>query len=393
MNNVITIDLAGATPQVSSTATFDQAFLGEDFSNLKGKGRARRKERKLSKISDKQEVKQARVGGRQEARLARRSTRKGARNEMRDTQQASRSERRRNVRDERQESREAKQLRKDTDNTGEQERENYNQEQENYRDSITPKDEADETTDQSRQPDEMLNDGYEDDTQPSYEDDSTEDSGDYDTDGEMTGDDGSNFMGEATGRNTTKVHPVIQDICLRIEWNNELMSRVKQKRDEVANKGGDTAKMDATLADRYSRNKQLEGKLENFSGANGKMSRKEMAMLKEAKRRAKMKRMMLHQGKDKGVSISTKEKNSSMVGDGINVDYLSSVPKEAPFYMSSDYNEYQVTSSMEGETEFDYFTGDTTTTKTGLGGFTALMVGAIIGFGAIYLVGRYKLLK
>ena len=82
-----------------------------------------------------------------------------------------------------------------------------------------------------------------------------------------------------------------------------------------------------------------------------------------------------------------------MVGDGINVDYLPSMPQEDPFYMSSDYNEFEVTSSVDGESEFDYFTGDTTTTKTGLGGFTALMVGAIIGFGAIYLVGRYKLLK
>ena len=64
--------------------------------------------------------------------------------------------------------------------------------------------------------------------------------------------------------------------------------------------------MDATLSERYSRNKQLEGKLENFSGADGKVSRKAMEMIKEAKRRAKMKRMMLHQPKDKGVSISTK---------------------------------------------------------------------------------------
>jgi hypothetical protein len=278
-----------------------------------------------------------------------------------------------------------------TRQTSAQDRKDMRQERKEAREP--EEEETDDSLDQSRQPDEMLNDGYEDDTQPSYEDESEDDSGDYDTDEEITGDDGSNFMGEATGKNTIPVHPSIQDVCFRIEWNNELMSRVKQKRDDVAKQGGNTAKMDATLSERYSRNKQLESKLQNFSGADGKVSRKAMEMIKEAKRRAKMKRMMLHQPKDKGVSISTKDKTSSMVGDGINVDYLPSMPQEDPFYMSSDYNEFEVTSSVDGETEFDYFTGDTTTTKTGLGGFTALMVGAIIGFGAIYLVGRYKLLK
>lgn len=371
MNNVLTIDLAGATPQVTTTPTFDQAFLGEDFSNLKGKGRAKRKKRKLSRISDRDEVRRAR----QDARLDRQSDRKSKRQETRDEQQQARLDRRM------------------TRQTSAQDRKDMRKERKDAREP--EEEELDDTLDQSRQPDEALNDGYDDDGQPSYDDgsdDTDSGSGDYDTDEEVTGDDGSNFMGEATGKNTTKVHPVIQDICFRIEWNNELMSRVKQKRDQVAKQGGDTSKMDATLSERYSRNKQLEGKLENFSGADGN-SDKRMAMIKEAKRRAKTKRMMLHQPKDKGVSIATKDKTSSMTGDGINVDYLPSLPEEDPFYLSSDYNEYEVTSSMDGDTAFDYFSGDASPSKTGLGGLTALMVGAIVGFGAIYLIGRYKLLK
>mgnify|MGYP001245502744 CR=1 FL=1 len=212
MNNVLTIDLAGATPQVTSTATFDQAFLGEDFSNLKGKGRARRKKRKLSRVSDRDEVRRAR----QDARLDRQADRKSKRQETRDTQQEARLDRRM------------------TRQTSAQDRKDMRQERKEAREP--EEEETDDSLDQSRQPDEMLNDGYDDDTQPSYEDESEDDSGDYDPDEEITGDDGSNFMGEATGKNVLPVHPSIQDVCFRIEWNNELMSRVRKSVTKLLNK-------------------------------------------------------------------------------------------------------------------------------------------------------------
>jgi hypothetical protein len=97
MENNVTIQIQGgasvsqSNPQV---ATFEQAFLGEEFSDAKGKGRARRKKRKLSRISDKQEVKQARKGGRQEARIGRRAARKSERQAIRAEQQESRMGRR-----------------------------------------------------------------------------------------------------------------------------------------------------------------------------------------------------------------------------------------------------------------------------------------------------------
>ena len=105
----VIIDLDGAVngnTTVTNTATYDQAFLGEPFSEAKGKWRAKRKAKKLKKIADRQEVKQARKGGRQEARLKRRKTRKEARNEMRNQQQEARMGRR-NKRAEEKESRNA----------------------------------------------------------------------------------------------------------------------------------------------------------------------------------------------------------------------------------------------------------------------------------------------
>jgi hypothetical protein len=123
---------------VRTTASFEEAF-GE-FSEARGRGRARRKARKLSRISDKQEVKQARKGGRQEARIARRATRKGSRQAMRADQQDARMTRRQRRLAMRQERQDSKQTRKDTRARGEQERENYAQESEQYRESLQPQD-------------------------------------------------------------------------------------------------------------------------------------------------------------------------------------------------------------------------------------------------------------
>lgn len=125
---------------VRTDATFEEAF--GDYSNARGRGRARRKSKKLSKIADKREVKQAKRGGRQEDRLARRSTRKGSRQEMRSSQQEARQERK-NVRSS------GRQSRKDSKNVSEQDRENYNQDQENTRLSKDPVDSDSESTDEA----------------------------------------------------------------------------------------------------------------------------------------------------------------------------------------------------------------------------------------------------
>lgn len=114
---------------VVQSATFEEAF-GE-YSNAKGRGRARRKNRKLERITNRQEVKQARKGGRQEARISRRTNRKALRQEGRNAQQDARLGRRQNRIDARGERKMGREM-------GSQERENYAMEQEAYRDSLMP---------------------------------------------------------------------------------------------------------------------------------------------------------------------------------------------------------------------------------------------------------------
>lgn len=122
---------------VVQSASFEEAF-GE-YSNAKGRGRARKKNRKLERITNRQEVKQARKGGRQEARITRRTDRKALRQEGRSAQQDARIGRRQNRVDARGERRMGRE-------TASQDRQNYASEQEAYRDSLLPQ-EADNTND------------------------------------------------------------------------------------------------------------------------------------------------------------------------------------------------------------------------------------------------------
>jgi hypothetical protein len=143
------------------SATFEEAFGGsgeefteEEYSEARGKGRAKRQARKLdrqknkaerkvakqttkqTKIKARQETKQLKKGGRQEARIGRRATRKQSRQEMRNTQQENRMGRKTNRLDMRQNRSDAKQTRKNTKALGEEGRENLGVEESTYRDNM-----------------------------------------------------------------------------------------------------------------------------------------------------------------------------------------------------------------------------------------------------------------
>jgi hypothetical protein len=137
---------------VVRSATFEEAF--GDYSEARGKGRARRQERRLdrqekkaerkvarqttkqAKIGAKQATRQLRRGGRQEARIGRRATRKDLRQAMRTEQQADRMGRRGARLDMRQQREDARQMREDTRVQGDEGRENYMAEQELYRQGL-----------------------------------------------------------------------------------------------------------------------------------------------------------------------------------------------------------------------------------------------------------------
>lgn len=94
MARIVTLGPVSNTP-----VTFEEAF-GE-YSNAQGKGRAKRKKRKLERIENRREVKEARTeardevkGGRQEARISRRERRKSGRQAIRTEQSQARQGRR-----------------------------------------------------------------------------------------------------------------------------------------------------------------------------------------------------------------------------------------------------------------------------------------------------------
>jgi len=401
----VTVDLSGSdspATSVTKTATYDQAFLGEDFSDAKGKFRAKRKAKKLSKIADKQEVKQARVGGRQEARLARRTTRKTTRQDMRDSQQ-DRRQTRQDTRDTRNQDRKAKRAEAKESRMPEEE-----EELEEDVDTNTIDPEADYA--------ESEDDGYGDsDNGDAYseeeEDYSEEETDDYYGDSEQDSFAGeqSNFVSELTG--DAKVSPMVDTICMKIEWNNEMISRLMAAKNKMASNGQDTSKVTDALGQKFDRVQQLENKLENFSGANGMPDAQKQRAVDQARTRARNMRMqsvippvLVEKMLNKGYSKSqiknwwnTTGKNkivkSSFVGttddfgrgkqteESVDVAYW-----EAPVYDNNEAQPVSVELAPTDEKSSNFIGGGSISWKP-------ILIGAVVGFVAIYAIRKYKLLK
>lgn len=413
--NNVTVDLTGdGDTQVVKTSTFEEAFLGEeDFSDAKGKGRARRKKRKLSRISDRQEVKQARKGGRQEARLGRRSTRKTARQSMRDEQQASRQQRRGNVRDERQTSREAKARRRMTDEESDQDIENYGMEQQALRDEryAEPQYEEPQYEDESDVEVDYNDDSnyptYEDPEEPTYESDDeiAPEEENYSTEDEMFGDDFSGFSAEVTGKAPAPTE--IDAICMKIEWNNEMISRLLDAKKRQDDESTLTPAINKELEKRYDRVKEHETKLEQFSGMSGNNS----MIVKNAKLKARQQRfesvvppIVTAKLTAKGVApAKIKEwwrttgcKKYASKFDGTSDDFgRTNEPVDMAEWGTPAYD-YDSPAPEVVELSF----GDKTMNFSGADGSSdkkittkSIVIGAIVGFTAIYLIRKYKLLK
>jgi len=416
MENNVTIQIQGgasvsqSNPQV---ATFEQAFLGEEFSDAKGKGRARRKKRKLSRISDKQEVKQARKGGRQEARIGRRAARKSERQAIRAEQQESRMGRRGERLSMKEERELGRQGRKDIRSQRGAERENYETEQDIYRENLYPEEdysedtqtgyddegagyEDDYSTPQAYQNQDETNEGYEDDSAPYYE-------GDTGTTEDEYYEEDSGFISEATGK-TSPTKPmvkkpksmgaVVQEVCMKIEWNNEFIDRLKQKRDNAAKQGVSPEKYNAEIVKRMDRVNELESQLDNFSGADGEVYPSRVAMINRAKSNARRARLRLHQGKSNPMSSASgdyelSDWDTSYNDPGITVETMATLPNQDDVYYLGDDRDVVVDLSS-GEPKMN-FNGDSSTSKSGM--WKSVLIGAAVAFGTIYLIRKYKLLK
>jgi hypothetical protein len=400
------------------TATYEQAFLGEEQSNAKGRGRARRKTRKLERIGNKREVRTERrklKGDRQEERIERRGTRKGSRQDIRGEQQDARMQRRNKRRDAKQNSEE------DTNaEVGDEEEIDTQQDGGQDSDSSTDtgyNDSQDTSTsgggyDDSEDDEDSSGSSYgEDEEDSTYEDEE-------DTYGEAEENfygDSSNFASEVTGK--PSVPMAIQTICYQIEMNNEMISQLLQHKKMMEAKGKDTSKVTDTLGQKYDKVQNLEAKLENFAGADGNVDRQKAKAVRIAKGKARKQRIenlpippiILYKLLKKGVS---KDKIKQWWESKGRADMSSKMNFEGgvdDFGITNnnlyvDYDElglpaYDYDQPQPQIVDLDSSNNDPMMNFSGADGsssnsfWKSLLIGGVIAFAGIYIIRKYKLLK
>ena len=233
---------SNAQTSITKTATYEQAFLGENFSDAKG--RERRKKRKLERIAAKREVRTERrklKGDKQEERIGRRATRKSKRQDIRDEQMKRRRARK--------EEKDPEEVDETTDESIDETKETRDSEQGGYGD------EQDDDIDSS------------DDTQDDSDSDENSDETGSSEDDIFAGDEESNFVSEITG--SSKLPKSIKVICYQIEMTNEALSNLMQVKALKQKQGQSTESIDKDLQTKFNQAQKLESKLEQFSGANG----------------------------------------------------------------------------------------------------------------------------
>ena len=531
MSGATIIRLEPSTPQAMprrmQAATFEEAF-GE-FSEARGRGRARRQKRRMERIQNKDERKRAKREGRikrktdrRKLRIEARTERKGMRNERRSQQQEARLARR-------QRRPEARNKRRMTREQGRQERENYVQEQELFRRGREPEEMDDEldTVDDVGTEDEPIGkptggssstspsgpqdtgDNYSDDssqdtgggysdessqdTGGSYSDDSSQDTGggysddsSQDTGGgysdegyadegygdEGYGDDSGNYsdeeemgdygyedegytdgfdgvtltddsfseMDDNSNANGISTPAGLIELCNKIEWNKELISRLEEKRKKGVRNPSEVSK---NIIERKKRLSDLQSDLDmylgfvaDFSGAdgrtmvsskrNGRPSKGQMRKRQVQVANARMKAMKM---KAYGMGKQTAMSNGRNGGDVTPIDVELQpeiqkqrivVPASSPGFsgtgiMGLDNSEdfgareldirlgadagfdlpidqpYSPFSHLDGDT-FAYAGGDEKSTTTKIN-WTAVLVGVGVGALAIWAVRKYKLLE
>jgi len=295
---------------VVRSATFEEAF--GDYSEARGKGRARRQSRKLdrqgkkaerkvarqttkqAKIGAKQETRQLRRGGRQEGRIGRRATRKDLRQAMRTEQQADRMGRRGARLDMRQQREDARQMREDTRVQGDEARQNYMAEQEAYRESLQPQEEGqggyapqggedqgdyapqggggsqddwgsapsgyyDESEDQDYGYEETPSEG-------AYGDDNTYE-GDYIQEEDEFGDDSYFNVEGMDGKSI--VTPYVKVTAQKLKNNSRAYNVLKAKRDSASANSNQTRGLDNLMDRTRTRIIELKSNLDSYCNADG----------------------------------------------------------------------------------------------------------------------------
>ena len=442
--NILEINLEDNTPTMSSKpvstgtgATYEEAFLGgssEEMSNLKGKGRARRQKRKLDRTAKKKERRLAKVeakddvkSAKAESRLERRRKKKSTRQQIRDEQMEAR-QKRRTKRMEMKEARKGKDEDEDEDedlvdqptDTGDEDTEEDTEDQTTGTgaDEYADEDEDEDTSSDSRADTSGGDDpdAYEEDA--GYDDDSSYDQ--YPTFEEETNFDGesSSFVNEMTGKKS--VSAPVQQICLKIEWNNEMINRLARQKQKMKIDGQDTQRIDQAIDQKFERNQNLENQLQQFIGADGSNNGARAKEVNQAKRIARRKKLrsvippqvmanMQKRGMGKqqvkewwqSKGADKYEKFSGFAGwDGYpDVIYVDEAPSDLLSYGQPQFDYDTDLGSEGGFDPMSFFNGGDTMSfangekSTDNSWVKSLLVGLVLGGVTIYVIRRYKLLS
>ena len=407
---VVNLDSEGGISVNTPTTTFEEAFMGEDFSEAQGKRRAKRQTRKLQKTADKRERKTAKRGkktDRQLERVQRRGLKKSAKQDIRDEQaerrQARRS-RRPSAMDKLVSAREK--MSPEEEYVDETMKEGY--QDDFYDENYYPSDE--DQQDDQYYPGSESEDGSYDEDGGYYEEESDEDTyyGDESEEGDAEGmddeiiyDDENNFTGEMTGKKP--IPKEISDCCMRIEWNDELIARLKDAKQKNSLSDVSTTRIQDVIDEKQSRMNELKSSLADYAAG----SPEQADIAKRARLAARQERMKIcpypirKRLRDRGMSDqeinqwwtkSGQQKIEQKMSNAAGVSTISSNQESTniaqfddPVY-DYDQPKTQVVNVENGEIKSN-LTGENKDF------WKSLLIGGLVGFAVIYAINKYKLLK
>jgi hypothetical protein len=412
---VVNLDTEGGISVNTPTTTFEEAFMGEDFSEAQGKRRAKKQTRKLQKTADKRERKTAKRGkktDRQLERVSRRGLKKSAKQDIRDQQ----SERRQTRRSRRPSAADRivsarEKMQPEEEYVDETFKEGY--QDDSYDENYYPSDEQDDQQYESESPENGYEDEdggyYEEDEDDTYYGDESEDEDDTyygdeseGVDDELIYDDENNFTGELTGK--APIPKEIMDCCMKIEWNDELISRLKDAKQKNSLSDVSTMRIQDIIDEKQSRMNELKSSLSDYAAG----SPEQAAITKQARLKARQERMKIcpypirKRLRDRGMSdqqvnewwtktgqqkIEQKMSNASGVTTVSSREESSNIAEfEAPVYDYDQPKTQVVNVEQNGEIKSN-FTGENKDF------WKSVLIGSVVGFTAIYLINKYKLLK
>jgi hypothetical protein len=434
----------------SDVITFEDAF-GE-FSEARGKGRARRKSRKLERIANRDEVRTARAGARQtrrttkqQGRIAKRSTAQGLRQAKRTTAAETRQARRTGrtvARQERKDLRnpEEEPLEESLDtpiddemiDTSDDQGQGYDQGQDSDQGSDQGYDQGQgydsgsqgqggQTTSGEEwgsqgptsggwESDSDQDYGNEDYGNEDYASDQSEDTGDYGDDSGYLSDyqssDDFNFDGvmgaedrysDLSDDKSINVGSDVQDLANKIAWNQELINRLEQKRKTAQ---GNPQQVSKQILMRKKRLAELQKELDQYSNSSGDWCNAD-GKVKEARRN------------EVGQAIRIANRKRSRVNHGggkMMTKRRGPINRATPVQRSLNANFYPNRIVVDGKSNAtgingldlmgDYDAPDVREIQLGVDGsitkpvnWMSIAIGVAIGVTAIVVAKKYNLMK